>query len=249
MARSESRLDVLERSGARAVVADGLDQAAVHAAVSRAMPEVVVHEMTALHGFSDVRRFAQNFAATNRLRTTGTDILLAAAVAAGARHYVTQSFAGILYDRTGAGPKTETDPIDPSPFPAQRTTIEALRYLETKVADQRDIDTAVSATAGSTDRARHWVSAANRSTRSANGSSPSSAPAPECGPSCMSTTPRQPPPWPSTGTRPAPTTSSTTNQPPLRNGSHTSPESSTPHRHDVCLLGWPVSRSGRTASP
>ena len=48
MTRSRSKEDALREAGAQPVVADGLDRTAVVAAVSRAEPEVVVHEMTGL---------------------------------------------------------------------------------------------------------------------------------------------------------------------------------------------------------
>jgi hypothetical protein len=46
---------------------------------SRSRPfdrEVVVHQMTALAGVTDLRKFDAAFAETNRLRTTGTQHLL-----------------------------------------------------------------------------------------------------------------------------------------------------------------------------
>jgi hypothetical protein len=43
---------------------------------------------------SDIKHFDRSFAATNRLRTEGTDALLAAACAAGVDRLVAQSFAG-----------------------------------------------------------------------------------------------------------------------------------------------------------
>jgi 2-alkyl-3-oxoalkanoate reductase len=62
--------------------------------VRRTRPEVVVHEATALTGFTDLRKFDEQFAETNRLRTEGTATLLAAARAAGGRRFVAQRYAG-----------------------------------------------------------------------------------------------------------------------------------------------------------
>ena len=64
---------------------------------------------------------------TNRLRTEGTDNLLAAARAAGVRRVVAQSFAGWTYERAGGPVKTEQDPLDPSPPPGFRRTLDAIR--------------------------------------------------------------------------------------------------------------------------
>ena len=94
---------------------DALDREAVLAAVTAAKPEVIVDELTALAGPTDLRRFDAAFATTNRLRTEGTDHLLAAARAAGTRRLVAQSFAGWPNPRTGGPVKTEDDPLDPHP--------------------------------------------------------------------------------------------------------------------------------------
>jgi hypothetical protein len=78
MIRSESSAAVVRAHGAEIVFADGLNAEAVKAAVAEARPEVVVHQMTALKGGIDFRKFDESFALTNRLRTDGTDNLLAA---------------------------------------------------------------------------------------------------------------------------------------------------------------------------
>ena len=82
------------------------------------------------------------FAVTNQLRTSGTDHLLAAAVAAGARRFIAQSYTGWTNPREGGPVKTEEDPLDPSPPAAQRESLAAIGYLERAVtcgrADGRD---------------------------------------------------------------------------------------------------------------
>jgi putative NADH-flavin reductase len=83
--RSPERARALEAAGARAAVVDALDASAVKRAVAEAGPEVVVHELTAIPPEFNPRRFDQAFAQTNRLRTEGTDHLIAAAEAAGVR--------------------------------------------------------------------------------------------------------------------------------------------------------------------
>src|SRR5437764_13239348 len=89
--RSSSKAEALRALGATPVVVDGLDRDAVTAAVRAAQPDAVVHQMTALAGLSDLRRLERSFAMTNRLRTEGTDHLLAAAQQVGAT-MVAQSF-------------------------------------------------------------------------------------------------------------------------------------------------------------
>lgn len=122
-------IDVIEGMGARALVADALDPEAVGRAVSQAEPDVIVHQLTAIAG-ADPRRLDRDFTLTNRLRTEGTDHLLAAARAAGVRRVLAQSFAGLSYARRGGPVKTEEDPLDTAPPANMRETIAAVRHLE-----------------------------------------------------------------------------------------------------------------------
>jgi 2-alkyl-3-oxoalkanoate reductase len=130
MTRSPAKRDAVRALGAQPVVADALDPDAVAQAVARAEPEVIVHQLTALGGKLDMRHIDRFFALTNRLRTEGTDHLLAAGRAVGAKRFVAQSFAGWPYARTGGPVKDEDDPLDPDPPAKLRTTLEAIRYLE-----------------------------------------------------------------------------------------------------------------------
>jgi nucleoside-diphosphate-sugar epimerase len=93
MTRTESKRDLLARLGAKVVVADALDPELVGRAVSEAEPEVIVHELTAIPASFNMRRMERDFAATNRLRTEGTDHLLSAEWAVGVRRFVAQSFS------------------------------------------------------------------------------------------------------------------------------------------------------------
>ena len=134
--RSAERLGAIEAAGARGVVMDGLDAASVRAAVLDARPDVIVHELTGLDGIApDLKHFDEGFAATNALRTRGTDHLLAAAREAGVARFIAQSFTGWPNERTGGPVKTEEDPIDPTPTAASRETIAAIRHVEQATTD------------------------------------------------------------------------------------------------------------------
>ncbi|GIF74034.1 dTDP-glucose 4,6-dehydratase [Asanoa siamensis] len=122
-----------ERLGATAVVLDPLDRDAVRAAVRDAAPDVVVHQLTALSGTFDLKHFDRFFQQTNVLRTRGLDILLDAAVAAGARRFVAQGYTGWSNARTGGPVKTEADPLDPTPTRASRESLAAIRHIEATV--------------------------------------------------------------------------------------------------------------------
>ena len=133
--RTAERAGRLEAQGAEPVLLDLLDGGAVRAAVLAARPDAIVHQGTALAGGLDTRHFDRSFAPTNRLRTEGTDALLAAARAAGVARIVAQSYAGWPYGRDGARVKTEDDPLDPDPLPGMREALEAIRYVEDRLVD------------------------------------------------------------------------------------------------------------------
>jgi nucleoside-diphosphate-sugar epimerase len=140
MTRSTGKTAWLRAAGAESVVTDALDAGAVMAAVRKAGPDVVVHELTAIPATLDFQKIEQQFALRNRLRTEGTDHLLAAALAAGARRFVAQSFAGWPYARTGGPVKTEEDPLDNNPPAALQQSVEAIRHLEERVVGTSGIE-------------------------------------------------------------------------------------------------------------
>jgi 2-alkyl-3-oxoalkanoate reductase len=140
MTRSPGKAGWLRAAGAEPVVADALDRDDVLRVVAAARPEVVVHQLTDLAAMTNFRKFDAGFAATNRLRTKGTDHLLAAARAAGARRLVAQSFAGWPFARVGGPVKTEDDPLDPDPPAQLRRTLDAIRHLEAAVAQAEGIE-------------------------------------------------------------------------------------------------------------
>jgi nucleoside-diphosphate-sugar epimerase len=96
--------------------------------------------MTALSGLTRLNNLDGTFALTNRLRTEGTQSLLEAARAAGARRFVAQSYAGWPSGRDGARIKTETDPLEAHPARHTERTLEAIRALESMVLGAADLD-------------------------------------------------------------------------------------------------------------
>lgn len=131
--RTAGKADALRAAGASPVVLDALDRDAVREALIRVEPEVVVHQLTALAAFTDFRKFDEGFAATNRLRTEGTDNLLAGMRELRVRRLVAQSYAGLPHARTGGPVKTEDDPLDEHPPEALRRSLEAIQHLERAV--------------------------------------------------------------------------------------------------------------------
>jgi nucleoside-diphosphate-sugar epimerase len=119
--------------GAEAIALDLLDPRAVREAVLDAHPDAIVHQATALANAGFSRNLDRGFARTNRLRTEGTDALLAAAREAGVHRFVAQSFASMRYAREGGPVKTEDDPLDPTPPASARQTNAAMRHLDQAV--------------------------------------------------------------------------------------------------------------------
>jgi nucleoside-diphosphate-sugar epimerase len=141
LARDSGRGRAVEALGAQPAVADALDRDELKAAVRRAEPEVVVHQLTALAGVSgSFRRVDAELALTNRFRTEVTETLLAAARLVRARRFVAQSFCGWPFAREGGPIKTEEDPLDASPPTGFRETLAAIRILEDAVRRETDVE-------------------------------------------------------------------------------------------------------------
>jgi 2-alkyl-3-oxoalkanoate reductase len=117
MTRHQDRADALAGLGARGVVVDALDRAAVRRVVLEAEPEAVIDELTSLPRDYDLRN-KHLYDANDEIRSKGTPALHAAAREAGARRFVMQSVA-FLYAPQGGWVKTEDDPVwldAPAPF-------------------------------------------------------------------------------------------------------------------------------------
>jgi nucleoside-diphosphate-sugar epimerase len=140
-ARSPGKAERLRRLGAEPVVLDALDARAVHEAVAAAQPDAIVHQATALGGIGDpdFKHFDRIFAQTNRLRSEGTDNLLAAAREVGVGKFVAQSNANHRYAREGGPVKSEDDPLDPEPPGAARESLAAMARLDRAVTGEGGI--------------------------------------------------------------------------------------------------------------
>jgi 2-alkyl-3-oxoalkanoate reductase len=128
--RTGDKLKGLKAAGAEPVLMDGLERDSVTRAVATARPDVIVHQMTALASMHSLKRFDDEFALTNRLRTEGTAHLVEAAVASGVRKLMAQSFTGWPNERQGGRVKTEADPLDSNPPASMTMTLAAIRALE-----------------------------------------------------------------------------------------------------------------------
>ncbi len=140
LVHTPEKVPSVEAIGAKATVADALDRAELTAAVTRAQPDVIIHQLTAITGVGNLTKLDEEFALTNRLRTEATDTLLAAAREVGTRRFIAQSFCGWPFAREGGPVKTEDDPLDPCPPNAFSRTLAAIRYLENAIRQTRDLE-------------------------------------------------------------------------------------------------------------
>jgi len=139
LVRTPQSAKALEVMGAKVALADALDKEALTAAIRKAEPDVILHQLTALAGAGNFKRFDEEFALTNRFRTEVLDTLFAAARLVGTRRLIAQSFCGWPFAREGGPVKTEEDRLDPGPPASFSKTLAAIRYLEDTVQSSVDV--------------------------------------------------------------------------------------------------------------
>jgi nucleoside-diphosphate-sugar epimerase len=140
LARASRKAESLEAMGAKVTIADALNKEELTAAIRKAEPEVIIHQLTALASVGNFKKFNEEFALTNRLRTEVTDTMLAAAHMVGARRFIVQSFCGWPFAREGGPVKTEEDPLDSNPPASFSKILAAIRYLEDTVRKTVDLE-------------------------------------------------------------------------------------------------------------
>ena len=118
--RRPERAEQVAAAGARPVVVDAYDAAALADAVAAEAPDAIMHELTDLS--------AEDRAANTRLRIEATRNLVDAATAAGVETMVAQSIAWIY--APGEGPAGEDDPLD-----ASASSFPGVHALEQAVAE------------------------------------------------------------------------------------------------------------------
>ena len=136
--RQTGRADAIRAAGARAVVVDVLDRTALLDAVVAHRPEVVIHQLTALRDVAPGEPIDAGTLERNaRLRAEGTDNLVTAAVAAGARRLIAQSIAWVY--APGGVTLVESDPLLPL-GPDASATLRGVHALETRVLGEPAVE-------------------------------------------------------------------------------------------------------------
>ncbi len=91
--RSSNKAAALRAIGVAPVIVDVFDETALHQAIMKAHPAIVIHQLTDLPPALDPARMAEARVRNARIRDIGTRNLLAAAIAAGAKRMIAQSIA------------------------------------------------------------------------------------------------------------------------------------------------------------
>jgi nucleoside-diphosphate-sugar epimerase len=138
LTRSREKAQALVEQGIEPAIADVFETAAVKAVVSRAQPEVVIEQLTALP--KTYTRESMNAAASlnNRIRLEGGANVLAAALAAGVRRYLRQSVA--FYAIPSPGLADEETPLAFDASPAVAAGAREVTELEHRLVGNTNIE-------------------------------------------------------------------------------------------------------------
>src|SRR5215468_9957498 len=138
LTRSPEKAQALVEEGIEPAIADVFDPDAVKAVVGRALPEIVIEQLTALP--RTYKRESMNAAAAlnNRIRLEGGANVLAAAQAAGVRRYVRQSVA--FFAVPGPGLADEGTPLAIDASPAVAADVRVLAEIERRLLGNPNIE-------------------------------------------------------------------------------------------------------------
>jgi nucleoside-diphosphate-sugar epimerase len=129
--RSTARADELRNRGIEPIVVDVFDAPALTRTMVEVVPAVVIHQLTDLALIHDPSRRVEALTRKARLRTEGTQHLVAAALAAGARRMIAQSIAWVY--APGPEPHSEEDPLNLGAAGTAAITIRGVVALEQSV--------------------------------------------------------------------------------------------------------------------
>jgi nucleoside-diphosphate-sugar epimerase len=138
LTRSQEKAQALVEQGVEPAVADVFDTDAVKAVVSRAQPEVVIEQLTALPKTYTPESMSAAAALNNRIRLEGGANVLAAALAAGVRRYLRQSIA--FYAIPGPGLADEDTPLAFDASPAVAAGAREVTELEHRLLGNPNVE-------------------------------------------------------------------------------------------------------------
>ena len=142
LTRNEKGASLLRAIGAIPVVGNALDAPALERIIAEAKPTHVVHLLTAIPPGG--ARSARDMEPTNEVRIRGTANLIRAAVAAGAKRIVAESFPSVYgIGDVSSVPLDEQAPLLPTGRWKSAPVIDALRSLESQMTEARGIEAVV----------------------------------------------------------------------------------------------------------
>jgi nucleoside-diphosphate-sugar epimerase len=136
--RSTTKADGLRAAGVEPVVVDVFDAPALSAAVLEAHPDIVVHQLTDLPPGLDPSQMTEGTRRNARMRSKGTQNLVAAALGAGVRRLVAQSIAWMY--APGNEPHSEDDLLDIDASGTRAITVAGVATLERLTLSSPSID-------------------------------------------------------------------------------------------------------------
>jgi nucleoside-diphosphate-sugar epimerase len=126
--RSPSKANALQAAGVEPVVLDVFDAAMLTRAMSAARPDLLIDQLTDLPPGLVPNQMAVGTKRNARMRSVGTQNLVVATLASGARRLIAQSIAWMY--GPGPQPHSEDDPLDVHAQGARSITVAGVATLE-----------------------------------------------------------------------------------------------------------------------
>jgi 2-alkyl-3-oxoalkanoate reductase len=138
LTRSSEKAQALADEGIEPAVADIFDAEAVKGVVTRAQPEIVIEQLTALPRTYTRESMSAAAPFNRRIRLEGGANVLAAAQAAGARRYLRQSVA--FFAAPGPGLAVEDNPLAIDAPPVVAAEARVLTEIENRLLESPNIE-------------------------------------------------------------------------------------------------------------
>jgi nucleoside-diphosphate-sugar epimerase len=125
MTHREENKAVIEKTGARAVIADAFDREKILSTIGETQPEVVIHQLTSLSN--------RNFSENSRIRIEGTQNIVDASRAAGVKQIIAQSISWAY--EPGERTASEDVLLDVNAAEPRKKMIDSITSLEKAVSE------------------------------------------------------------------------------------------------------------------
>jgi len=136
--RLTTKAKELRSAGVEPVVVDVFDASALSAAILHAQPDIVIHQLTDLPPGLNPSQMTEGTQRNARMRSQGTQNLVAAALGAGVHRLITQSIAWMY--APGKEPHSEDDPLDIDARGTRAITVAGVVTLERLTTSSPPID-------------------------------------------------------------------------------------------------------------